>query len=517
MHIVKKAKCLNFAALSIWLTLAPISATAAAYQWEGQRTGYSSGYPIDVCRAEIITTESDPARGRTVLADTIKVHTIYYDWFNGQPRAIASCAFDFLVTSALAHGIEQRLSNSGEYAALRRGDGCDGVKTYNLVTGVCGQEKEQGVPDQFACVGNPISVKSGNKYQKETDYSDGALEVSRHYNSLDGLWRSVFSDVVKTSGNNFYVSRADGSNSSYTASGDSIIPDVRGSGDLKRTSGGWEYNSPIGEVLEFDTTGRLIKYVSRSSRVYAISYDNLTLKVSVNTRGAKSLLLTLDAQGQPLRAQVGDVTLVYSYEDYRLASVSKQAGGIIQVRKFLYEKDDKKLLTGIIDERGVRFATWDYDIQGRAISSQHAGGAGLTHVEYLDGASTVTNELGKKTTYKYQQYLGISRITAIIGEPSPNCPASNSSYTYNAYGQLETVTDAKGLITFFMYNDRGLEIARTEARWTPLERFTYTDWHPDRALPIRVIASGRVTEYNYDDEGRLLSQKTTPEQISAPN
>jgi YD repeat-containing protein len=54
-------------------------------------------------------------------------------------------------------------------------------------------------------------------------------------------------------------------------------------------------------------------------------------------------------------------------------------------------------LTGITDERGIRYATWKYDDLGRAISSEHAGGAEKTSLFFNpDGSTTVTNALGKK-------------------------------------------------------------------------------------------------------------------------
>ncbi|EPM94375.1 YD repeat-containing protein [Pseudomonas syringae pv. actinidiae ICMP 18804] len=168
------------------------------------------------------------------------------------------------------------------------------------------------------------------------------------------------------------------------------------------------------------------------------------------------------------------------------------------------------MLTGITDERGIRFATWSYDDSGRAISSQHSGGAGLTQIAYnADGSSSVTNELGKTTVYRYQQIEGVKRIIAVEGEPTPNCPASNSFYTYNDRGLVLTKTDAKGLVTTYAYNDRGLEISRTEASGTTLARTTTTEWDPDRFLPTKVVEPNRVTVYSYDNQGRELSRQST--------
>ncbi|UQW76405.1 RHS repeat domain-containing protein [Pseudomonas avellanae] len=134
----------------------------------------------------------------------------------------------------------------------------------------------------------------------------------------------------------------------------------------------------------------------------------------------------------------------------------------------------------------------------------------MTQIAYgADGTSTVTNELGKQTIYRYQQISSVKRIVAIEGEPTPDCPASNSTYTYNDRGLVLTKTDAKGLVTTYAYNDRGLEISRTEASGTTLARTTTTEWDPDRFLPIKVVEPNRVTVYSYDNQGRELTRQST--------
>ncbi len=127
-----------------------------------------------------------------------------------------------------------------------------------------------------------------------------------------------------------------------------------------------------------------------------------------------------------------------------------------------------------------------------------------------DGSSTVTNELGKNATYRFTNFGGVKRVKAIEGEPSPNCSASNSSYTYNDRGQVLTKTDAKGLSTTYSYNDRGLKVSRVEASGTPLARTITTEWDPSRFLKTKVVEPTRTTLYTYDAQGRPLSQQTTP-------
>ena len=195
----------------------------------------------------------------------------------------------------------------------------------------------------------------------------------------------------------------------------------------------------------------------------------------------------------------------------RLTSVIRAAGGQTTLRQFHYEDPrNNSWLTGITDERGVRYATWSYDDKGRAITSEHANGADHVGVAYnSDGTVSVTNELGKVAKYSFQYIKGVNRITAIQGEPSANCPNSNSTFTYDSNGLIKTKTDNKGHLTTYDYNARGLEISRTEASGTPQARTITTDWHPTLFLPAVVAEPDRITTYNYDDQGRQLSRSVT--------
>ena len=74
-----------------------------------------------------------------------------------------------------------------------------------------------------------------------------------------------------------------------------------------------------------------------------------------------------------------------------------------------------RTLTGIIDENGNHYATWTYDSQGRATSSQHAGGADLTKVAYndTDGSRTVTYPLGAQFVYKFTTMQNAPKVTEL--------------------------------------------------------------------------------------------------------
>lgn len=240
-----------------------------------------------------------------------------------------------------------------------------------------------------------------------------------------------------------------------------------------------------------------------------MSYRKLGVDRQITIRNHINLIVTLvEGPFNQIKSIASEsISIAYGYRSRYLVKRATTEGSRTLTREYHYEDSrNNSLLTGITDERGIRFATWAYDAQSRGVSSQHSDGAGLTRISYnADGSSELTNELGKKTTYRYQQLSGVKRIVSIEGEPSPNCAASNSSFTYNERGQVLTKVDAKDLITTFTYNDRGLESSRAEASGTALARSVITEWHPVHFLPIKVIELARTTVYSYDDQGRETS------------
>lgn len=217
--------------------------------------------------------------------------------------------------------------------------------------------------------------------------------------------------------------------------------------------------------------------------------------------------------GQPVQLTVGRLSINYVYDTTgRLTQVDRQYLDSHSVEYYRYESPvSSKLLTAVVDVNGRVLAQWTYDSSERALSSEHANGAEKVSLIYnADGSTTVTNEYGKKTIYRFQVIQRINRITSIEGEPTPNCPYSNSTFFYDAQGLLKTKTDAKGNLTTYDYNNRGLETSRTEASGTPQARSIVTEWHPTLFLKTKVTEPDRITTYQYDAQGRQTGQIVTP-------
>jgi uncharacterized protein RhaS with RHS repeats len=142
------------------------------------------------------------------------------------------------------------------------------------------------------------------------------------------------------------------------------------------------------------------------------------------------------------------------------------------------------IFTGLIDESGNLFASWTYDSQGRATSSQHAGGADLTTVAYTNGGgATVTDARGNVHTYTLTTQYDLVKPAAISGvDWGCNSGGGAKAFTYNDKGFISNLTDFDGNVTTYVFNDLGEETSRTEAAGTQI-KFAWPKDYPSTADP----------------------------------
>lgn len=169
-------------------------------------------------------------------------------------------------------------------------------------------------------------------------------------------------------------------------------------------------------------------------------------------------------------------------------------------------------LTGIVDETGVRYATFQYDATGKAISTEHAGGVDKYSFAYNNGTATttVTDPLNTARTYTYTPMLGVKRNSGVSQPGGSGCAASASAVAYDSHGNPTSRTDFKGIQTTYVHDlTRNLETRRTEAAGTPEARTLTTQWHPLFRLPTQIAEPGRTTTYTYDGQGNRLGKTVT--------
>ncbi|MHC8397766.1 DUF6531 domain-containing protein [Pseudomonas sp. LB3P93] len=396
----------------------------------------------------------------------------------------------------------------------RHGDSCANNKIFDKLSGQCESESISNTCP-LNTVGNPINFVTGYKTQSEQDFPvsgnqhKSKLHFTKQYNSSNGIWTHSYSSRLLIEPGLITLIHTNGDRSYFDKKENNYVGRYPEIGKLIAGSNLWIYMAVDNSLSEFDTYGKLSK-IQKTDATLKITYtDKFT---TVTDQFGNTLQFTDDSKKQPVKVTAGNLNIVYGYNNYKqLISMTRIYSGHTENKEYLYEDIyDSRLLTGIIDERGVRYATWAYDKQGRAISSEHSGGAGRTSINYNeDGSSTVTNELGKQARYQFEMIQNIKRIKAVEGILSAHCPDSNSSFAYNTRGLLETKTDNNGNITTYTYNERGLELSRTLATGTAHAKTITTEWHPTLILPVRITEPHRFIQYTYDVQGRQLSRTVT--------
>ena len=381
--------------------------------------------------------------------------------------------------------------------------------------------------------GNPINLATGNKYQKETDYTGAGpypLRFARHYNSasppagsLGSHWRHTYDRSLHfyTEGKGKHAREAaaarrpNGRVYTFYLEGGQWLgdPDVRDR--LEPTAEGWRYVATGNRTEGYDPEGRLLRLIDENGLAQRLGYTPAGWLEQVTGPFGRTLRFGYDASGRldTLTDPDGGV-FRYTYD---------AANNLVDVeypdvthRQYLYENSDfPNALTGIVDENLVRFVTWLYDDQGRGIHSEHAGGVDRVDITYnTDGTRRVTGTQGDVDRYRFEERFGFAKVFDLDQAACADCtPESSASYQYDDNGCPSVKTDARGNSTYYIYNDRGQQTSRLEGLGTPEARLTATTWHETLDLPVAIYRPGLETYFEYDSEGRLV-EKTTVDSAS---
>jgi len=392
--------------------------------------------------------------------------------------------------------------------------------------------------------GNPIAPDRGYKYQTETDYVGTGpfpLVFERRYVSylpnggpLGHKWANPYFARIKLAPDAtpnvrpdaVLAARGDGAlfqfvyrNGAYVAGGD--IPEkLERTTNLFGHTSGWIYTTGRDEVETYDAHGKLIEIRNRAGLTQSLEYNAQGQLVRVTDEFDRSLGFEYD----PVTGQVTKMRdpqgreYGYDYDDYGSLVKVTYPGGLS--RQYHYEVEGRgSLLTGITDERGIRYVTWKYDSQNRAVESVKAGGVESYRLSFGNQQTTVTDPYGATRTLQFRQILESMYLSSAT-EPCSTCGSGNTStVAYDGNGYPTQVKDFKGNVTTMRFNARGLPIALTRAYGTPDAQANSIEWHTVWRVPSRVVqpsASGGsvVTTFTYNDQGLPETRTVTADGTS---
>lgn len=210
------------------------------------------------------------------------------------------------------------------------------------------------------------------------------------------------------------VTRSDGRAYVFEQNGSAWQERYGASVILTQVPDGWLFTDTNGTQEHYDNIGRLTTITDRAGHTQTLSYNSIGLLASVSDVYGRKLIFTYDyyARIAYLKDPNGGLYR-YTYDNNsRLVSVRYPDS---TTRKYLYEDSRfPNYLTGIIDEKGQRFASWSYDDQGRVSSSEHAGGAERVDFTYNpDGSTTVHDAGGGVKTYHFSLVNGSLKVTNV--------------------------------------------------------------------------------------------------------
>lgn len=389
--------------------------------------------------------------------------------------------------------------------------------------GACVSQGTDPVPN--ASCGNPINAATGNKFQPETDFVGGPnthISFTRYYNSQDatsgGLgtgWHSTYHRGLAFGGTAVIETRPDGRedafllNNGVWAAQDPDVTSVLAPVPASGTQTGWTLTLADDTVESYTLNGQLTSVATRSGLTTTLSYNPAGQLATVTGPFGHQLSFTYDTSGrlQTMTAPNTTGTGLYTYGYGVSNTLTSVTYPDLTERQYVYENAAfPTALTGIIDENGNRFATWGYDTQYRATSSQHAGGADLTTVTYNpDGSSTITDANGNARTLAMTTLFSVVKPSAVTGVPDQS--AGGQSFAYDpTTGFVNSVTDFNNNVTTYTHDARGEQLSRVLASGTPLAETISTTWLGTFHLPHIITEPNRTTTLNYDAQGDLLTR-----------
>ncbi|WP_189339764.1 DUF6531 domain-containing protein [Rhodanobacter denitrificans] len=362
-------------------------------------------------------------------------------------------------------------------------------------------------------LGNPVNISTGNKFEDETDFEGFGsfpLTFHRYYNSAsfggDGTlgvqWTHTFSrSLVLQSSTEAKLFRDNGEIRYFNKCGSlwCATPDEVGS-LLEFTAGngaitGWQYTDENKIVEVYNSDGTLRSETNRDGLSLVLAYDATDRLSTVTDSFGRQLALTYNSTNQvaQLKAPDGGIS-TYAYDaSGNLSSVTHPGN---TTRTYFYNESGNvgtgagpNLLTGIQDESGQRFATFQYDGQSRATISEHANGAGAIQLTYnADGSTTVLNASGDSKAYAFQTVQNVNHTATVNGSACADC-GINSRYAYNSAGDLTSTVDFNGNTTHYSIDAAHLEESRIEASGTPMQRTINTAWNTALRVPLTRIVT----------------------------
>ena len=242
---------------------------------------------------------------------------------------------------------------------------------------------------------------------------------------------------------------------------------------------------PSGQYLNFayNAQGQRIQSVDQSGYTLAYSYDDLGRLVGLSDGSGMVVTYTYNNLGQLSEKQNGNgtyTTYAYDAAGNLTSEINSAPGGAIN-SSFVYTYNVLNEITSMTDAAG-NVPSYGYDATGQLTEVTLPGGQSITYV--YNAAGDRTEVINNVTPTNYASNAD-NEITQV----------GQATYTYDANGNLATVTDASGTTTY-NYNDLNELVSITAADGT-VTTFQYSPL----GFMTGMIVNGTQTNYLVDPTG----------------
>lgn len=412
----------------------------------------------------------------------------------------------------------------------------------------------------------PINIGTGNKIISEVVVRAGDLTLALHYNAaaslsqngLGSAWSHSYGARIEPIqlDEGFFAQafRQSGTMLLFFQVGSDWLPDADIYDKLEQlddgmgTVTGWRFTATDNTVEEYDVNGRWQSATDIRGNTTTLTYDVQDRLSTVVTNTGDSLTFGYDALDRIVSVtDHASRTWGFRYDaDNNLEFIDHPDA---TTRQFHYNEpaltggaDLPNALTGITDERGIRYATHEYDSEGRATASYH-GPQTAVLTDRIDGVSVVynpdesrdvTSSRANATNYATTTQIEQALVTDITGPGCAACGLGNTGSVFDPINNNLLSRTVDGVTTEWGdYDNRGNAGFQIEAKNTTEERrseFIYDPryqrrvthtiepsiyTHPTPSLVFGTDTAGnrtfvsavgyRVTENTYDSFGNTLS------------
>ena len=276
----------------------------------------------------------------------------------------------------------------------------------------------------------------------------------------------------------------------------------------------------INIITKYDKNGNVISEKDGNGVIRKYIYDELNRLISTE-------VVTNDVDRKPT---IHVTRFVYDKNGNQIKQIDwlgNQIQNIYDPLDRMIEKIDQNNITiekNIYDGNNVQIASIDalgsetrftYDKNNRLLSTKdQANHVKSQTYDNVGNIKTKVDGEGNTTSYEYDYSNRLICVINPLGEIT--------SYTYDLNGNMLTQTDGEGNTTYFEYNCANKLKRKIDhgGRSGDLGNYSYVDskvesytYYPDGNIKEKKDRNGKITTYNYDIYGRMISQDTGNEKI----